>query len=52
MGKPKSTVIFSSLQVTSTMISRSTQNSSTCSRDQGSEGAALLERAGAHRRST
>ena len=37
VGKPKSTVIFSSLQVTSTMISRSTQNNWTRSRDQGSK---------------
>mmetsp|Transcript_34510 Transcript_34510/g.106684 ORF Transcript_34510/g.106684 Transcript_34510/m.106684 type:complete len:482 (+) Transcript_34510:974-2419(+) len=36
VGNPKSTVTASSVQTTSTMINRSTQKSSTCSRDQGS----------------
>merc|ERR1719247_3217017 len=37
VGNPKSTVIFSSEHVTSTIINRSTQNNSTCSRLQGSK---------------
>merc|ERR1719247_2310039 len=37
VGNPKSTVIFSSEHVTSTIMSRSTQNNSTCSLDQGSK---------------